>query len=85
MQLRKTSLISKSNTTKLFLLENIDVDARACPHDELDWYSKYLWQKVNICQNEKIDMVFEDDEKVIVLFKKYVPSIRVIQVHKNTY
>ena len=74
---------TKIKYNKLFLLESFDVASNACPHDELDWYSKYLWQKVDICQKEQIDIVFEDDEKVITLFKKYVPSIKVIQIHKN--
>ena len=74
----------KIKYNKLFLLESFDVAAKACPHDELDWYNKYLWQKVDICQNEKINLVFEDDEKVIALFKRFMPSIQVIQIHKNT-
>lgn len=36
-----------------------------CPHADLDWYRRYLWQKVEICLREKINVVFEDDEEVI--------------------
>ncbi len=65
---------------KLYLLE--DISNCRCPHDELNWYDKYLWQKVDICQKENVDVVFEDDLKVIALFKRYAPTIQVIQVHK---
>ncbi len=65
---------------KLYLLE--DFSNCHCPHEELSWYDKYLWQKVDICKKENIDIVFEDDLKVIALFKRYAPTIQVIQVHK---
>ena len=38
-----------------------------------DRYQRYLWQVVEICLREKIDVVFEDDEKVIDLFRRFGP------------
>lgn len=51
-----------------------------CPHQELDWYQKYLWQKVSVCVDRGVEVVFEDDEKVIELFEKYAPGVQVYQV-----
>ncbi|MCB1087139.1 MAG: hypothetical protein KDM63_08850 [Verrucomicrobiae bacterium] len=67
----------------LYLLEDGQEARNRCPHLDLDWYQKYLWQKVEICQREKIDVVFEDDEKVIALFHRYAPEILVMQVHQR--
>jgi hypothetical protein len=51
-----------------------------CPHDDLDWYQKYLWQKVRVCLDRGIEIIFEDDLKVIGLFETYAPEIQVFQV-----
>jgi hypothetical protein len=51
-----------------------------CPHSKLDWDQKYLWQKVNICLDHKVSIVFEDDPKVIALFEEFAPNIQVFQV-----
>ncbi len=48
-----------------------------CPHEGLDWYEKYLWQKVKVCLDRGVDLVFEDDPKVTSIFEKYAPAIRV--------
>ncbi len=68
--------------SKLVLMEGPEVAKSTCPHMELDWWEKYLWQKVDICQKEKVDIVFEDDEKVVELFKKFAPEIQVFRVIK---
>ena len=68
--------------SKLVLMEGPDVAKATCPHMELDWWGKYLWQKVDICQKEKVEIVFEDDEKVVSLFKKFAPEIQVLRVIK---
>ncbi|MCB1225917.1 MAG: HAD family hydrolase [Verrucomicrobiales bacterium] len=64
----------------LHLLEDGPEARNRCPHGDLDWYQKYLWQKVEICLREKIDVVFEDDKKVIALFRRFAPGIQVMQV-----
>jgi hypothetical protein len=52
----------------------------ACPHENLDWYQKYLWQKVRVCLDHNVHIVFDDDPKVVSLFEKYAPDIQVFQV-----
>ena len=68
---------------ELYLLDDQAEARDRCPHDGLDWYQKYLWQKVEICLRENVDIVFEDDEKVIELFKRFAPRILVLQVHRR--
>ena len=29
-----------------------------CPHENLDWYQKYLWQKVWVCLDYNVRIVF---------------------------
>lgn len=55
-------------------------DRIPCPHSDLDWYQQYLWQKVSVCMDSDVAVVFEDDPKVIELFGKYATSIQVFRV-----
>jgi len=68
--------------SRLVMIEGKDTAAVTCPHDELDWWNKYLWQKKDVCQREGVEVVIEDDEKVVELFRKYAPEIRVLRVVK---
>lgn len=52
---------------------------RLCPHPELDWYQKYLWGKVDYCLRNGILIFFDDDQKVIDLFLKYAPGIKLFK------
>jgi len=65
---------------ELFIIPDAKPDQRPCPHDELDWYQKYLYQKVTVCLEHEVAIVFEDDQKVIDLFKMYAPGIQVMKV-----
>ena len=51
-----------------------------CPHRNLDWYQQYLWQKVAVCLDRGVTSVFEDDEKVVALFRVYAKDITVFHV-----
>ena len=55
-------------------------DRIPCPHAGLDWYRQYLWQKVHACLDRGVDVVFEDDEKVVDLFRRFAPGIRTFHV-----
>lgn len=65
---------------KLYLLPAMSIAEKICPHKELDWYQKYLWMKVKYCKENGIDNFYDDDEKVIALFKRYAPEIEVFKV-----
>lgn len=63
---------------QLYLFRPFEEVEHLCPHNELDWYGKYLWQKVYHCINENIDRYYDDEDKVIELFKLYAPEIDII-------
>ena len=44
---------------------------------ELEGADRLLYQKVIACQREKADALFDDDQNVIRLIKKYLPSTAV--------
>ena len=64
---------------ELFIIPDAGREQIPCPHDELDWYQKYLWQKVSVCLEHNVTAIFEDDEKVVSLFKTYAPDILVFR------
>lgn len=55
-------------------------DRIPCPHLDLGRYDQYLWQKVAVCLDRGVTIAFEDDPKVIILFKRFAPGIRMYQV-----
>lgn len=68
---------------ELIIISDGKTEQKPCPHDkleELDWYQKYLYQKVTVCLEHEVAIVFEDDQKVIDLFKMYAPDIQVMKV-----
>jgi hypothetical protein len=65
---------------ELFIIPDAGREQIPCPHGDLDWYQKYLWQKVAVCLERDVAIVFEDDDKVIALFKTYAPDIQVFRV-----
>lgn len=68
---------------ELILIESYERAQAKCPHGELDWHQKYLWQKVDICIQQDIDIVFEDDPKVLALFERFAPGIQRVQIHRK--
>ncbi|OGS20959.1 MAG: hypothetical protein A2252_04515 [Elusimicrobia bacterium RIFOXYA2_FULL_39_19] len=64
----------------LHFIPSQTVAERVCPHRELDWYNKYLWQKVAYCLQNDILVYFDDDPKVVTLFRKFASKIKVLHV-----
>jgi hypothetical protein len=64
--------------TELYLLPSIGIANQRCPYEALDWYQKYLWQKVDFCKTHNIVEFFEDDEKVVDLFRQFAPEIKIV-------
>ncbi|MGB3112166.1 MAG: hypothetical protein WBB84_04205, partial [Candidatus Omnitrophota bacterium] len=54
-----------------------------CPHADLDDYRKFVWQKVRYCRENGIDIFFDDDDRLIPLFKRFAPQVQVFQVCKH--
>ena len=65
---------------ELILLPNSgSPNQEQCPHEHLDWYQRYLWQKVKLCLDNDVNIVFDDDIKTVDLFKSLAPHILVFQ------
>jgi len=59
-------------------MQFIDEMSRAndnCPHKELNWYQRYLWQKVAYAKQHGLMHFVDDDPKVLSLFASYAPGI----------
>ena len=65
---------------ELYLLPDKNDAEMLCPHNELDWYQKYIWQKVNYCLENDIGVFYDDEQKVVELFQEYAPEILVFKV-----
>ena len=61
----------------LYLFKAVD-DMPECPHEELDWQDQYLWQKVAFARSAGVSVHYDDDDRVLDLFRKYVPEIEVV-------
>lgn len=64
---------------ELYLLPHSSHAMKTCPHKELDWYEKFLWQKVDYCKQKRITVFFDDEQKVIDLFHQFAPEIKVFR------
>ena len=62
---------------RLHMLPDAEAAGRCCPHRELDWYQKYVWQKVQYCLDNEIDVFFDDEQKVVDLFGRFAPGVQV--------
>jgi len=65
---------------EIYLLPDFEYAKTNCMHLELDWYQKYIFQKINFCKEKNIQIFFEDEDKVIGLFRRYAPEIIVIKI-----
>jgi hypothetical protein len=64
----------------LYLLPSIEEAQIHCPESNLDWYQRYLWQKVDYCLKNNVDCFYDDDLKVVELFQTLAPKINVFHV-----
>jgi hypothetical protein len=65
---------------QLCLLPSIEIAQVRCPEESLDWYQKYLWQKVSYCLENRIDRFYDDDLKVVDLFRSLAKHIAIYHV-----
>jgi len=50
------------------------------PHKSLDWFQRYLWQKVSYTKRHRMTHFVDDYLKVISLFAAFAPDILVFSV-----
>ena len=60
----------------LYLLPDFGKPIPRCPCPALTWYEQYLWQKVGYCLAHRIRSFYDDDPKVLALFARHAPAIR---------
>jgi hypothetical protein len=58
----------------LYLLPNFGSKLIEGP-SELGWYEKYLWQKTSYALRNNLTHFFDDDLRVLELFKSYSPNV----------
>ncbi len=63
----------------LYAIAPMGTDA-SCPHRELDWYQQWLWLKVAYCEREGVQLLVDDDAKVIDLAARFSRKLRTVQV-----
>lgn len=59
----------------LFFLPEMSRANSECPHKELNWFQRYLWQKVAYAKQHALMHFVDDDPKVISLFNQFAPEI----------
>jgi hypothetical protein len=63
----------------LYLFLPYDEVEHLAPAAVMDWYERYLWQKIDYASSENLTSFHDDEPKVISLFQMYRPEIRIIQ------
>ncbi|MBK6569034.1 DNA translocase FtsK [Candidatus Aalborgicola defluviihabitans] len=59
----------------LFFLPEMSRANSDFPHKELDWFQRYLWQKVAYAKQNALMHFVDDDPKVLSLFNQFAPEI----------
>jgi hypothetical protein len=67
------------NYSELYLLPAISQAQSLCPHTRLNWFEKYLWQKVDYALTWNLTHFVDDDAAVEKLFVMFAPSILFIR------
>jgi DNA segregation ATPase FtsK/SpoIIIE-like protein len=62
----------------IYFLRDIAHANDVCPYKSLDWFQRYLWQKVAYAILHRLTNVVDDDPKVLALFATYAPDIEAI-------
>jgi hypothetical protein len=61
---------------KLYFLPPMSMANLVCPLPQLDWYSKFLWCKLDYAQARGLECFVDDDDRVGRLFRELAPEIR---------
>lgn len=64
----------------LYFLPPMDVAIATCPHEDLDWFLRHFWLKVDYAQKNRLSHFIDDNERIIELFARYAPKIAAILV-----
>ena len=64
----------------IYLLPPQEVADATCRHDGLDWYQRFIYQKVQYCLDHDVVDFFDDEAKVVELFGRFAPGITVLRI-----
>lgn len=64
--------------TALYLLPPISAAQKLCPHQNLDWFQRHCWLKVDYALAHGITHFVDDDPKVLALFNRYASEVMAI-------
>lgn len=65
---------------QLYLLPPMEVALSVCPHEELEWFLRHFWLKVDYALRNHLSHFIDDNERVLQLFGLYAPEIKAIPV-----
>lgn len=65
----------------MYLFKSMD-DMPECPYQDLDWQDQYLWQKVQYAVAAGVTRHYDDDERVLNLFKKYGAGVEIVDAKR---
>lgn len=68
---------------ELYLIADMDVAQSICPHEDLDEYQRWVWQKVDYCLRNSVNVYFDDDEIVAQLFRRFAPDVQFFKACKE--
>ena len=78
-QTRQELITDRIEFDELYIIPDREDEQLPCLHQGLDWHQKYLWQKVKLCLDQNVEVMFEDDPQVIALFAEFAPRIQIFQ------
>lgn len=64
----------------LYLLPPMEVAVARCPHEDIEWFLRHFWLKVEYAQQHQLTHFVDDNERVLQLFNLYAPEIKAIPV-----
>lgn len=65
--------------SELFFLPPISMAQKLCPHPQLNWFEKYLWQKADYAIKNGLSFFVDDDAIVEQMFMTFAPEITFIR------
>lgn len=63
---------------ELYLLPPMEEAIKLCPHDEIEWFHRHFWLKVDYALRQRLTHFVDDNEHVIELFRIYAPEICIV-------
>jgi len=67
----------------LYFIGEVSVASERCPHKELDWFQRYLWQKADYALRHQLTHFVDDDPKVLSLFAAFAPKVVVTPAERR--